>query len=171
MKVVSLIFFVFNFRNSLGFSLNRQNFIKQILTVSSASAAIVASQTSNAASSDMVEGKILRAAQCVYGEGTGCEMAAENNELIKELQRRSQIKKEATQREYLNAYQNKNYPDFFASLSTPKYMVKQSDGTFQLFTDAELLKLKKTGRITLERPTAMGGKVADLTQKPIMVMK
>ena len=64
----------------------------------------------------------------------------------------------------------KNYPDFFASLPVPKYMVKKSDGTFELFDDAELSELKKAGKIKIERATAMGGKVVDLTQKPMMVL-
>ena len=49
-------------------------------------------------------------------------------------------------------------------------MVKKSDGTFELFDDAELSELKKAGKIKIERATAMGGKVTDLTQKPIMVL-
>jgi len=62
----------------------------------------------------------------------------------------------------------KNYPDFFASLG--KTMVKKSDGTFNLYDDGELAELKKAGRITFERPMAMGGRVVDLTQKPILVL-
>jgi hypothetical protein len=64
----------------------------------------------------------------------------------------------------------KNYPDFFASLSPPKYMVKKSDGTFNLYDDVELAELKKANRIRLEKATAMGGKVIDYTQKPTMVL-
>ena len=64
----------------------------------------------------------------------------------------------------------KNYPDFFASLSPPKYMVKKSDGTFDLYDDVELAKLKKENKIRLEKPTAMGGRVVDVTQKPVLVL-
>lgn len=64
----------------------------------------------------------------------------------------------------------KNYPDFFASLSPPKYLVKKSDGTFDLLDDVQLAELKKANRIKLEKPMAMGGKVQDLTQKPILVL-
>ncbi len=49
-------------------------------------------------------------------------------------------------------------------------MVKKSDGTFNLYDDVELAELKKAGKIKLEKPTAMGGKVVDVTQKPIMVL-
>ena len=62
----------------------------------------------------------------------------------------------------------KNYPDFFASYG--KFMVKKSDGTFELYDEAEFAELKKANKIRLERPTAMGGKVQDLTQKPILVL-
>jgi hypothetical protein len=49
-------------------------------------------------------------------------------------------------------------------------MVKKSDGTFNLYDDVELSELKKANRIKMGRPTAMGGKVLDLTQKPVMVL-
>ncbi len=64
----------------------------------------------------------------------------------------------------------KNYPDFFASLNPPKYMVKKSDGTFDLYDDVQLAELKRANKIRLEKPTAMGGKVIDYTQKPILVL-
>ena len=64
----------------------------------------------------------------------------------------------------------KNFPDFFASLNPPKYLVKQPDGAFGVYTDAELSGLKKAGRIKVETAMAKGGKYADLTQKPIMVL-
>ena len=63
----------------------------------------------------------------------------------------------------------RNYPDWFASVG--KTMVKKPDGTFMLVDDVELQKLKKENKLGLEYPTAMGGKVADLTQKPVMLLK
>lgn len=45
------------------------------------------------------------------------------------------------------------------------------DGTFQAFSDQEFESLKKENKIVLEIPRAMGGKVQDLTQKPILVMR
>ena len=49
------------------------------------------------------------------------------------------------------AYAVKNYPDFFASLNPPKYMVKKSDGSFDLYDDVELAELKKANRIRVEQ--------------------
>ena len=63
----------------------------------------------------------------------------------------------------------KNYPDFFATVG--KKLVKKSDGTFLLVDDAEMEELLKNNRIGLEIPKAMGGKVNDLTQKPVMVLR
>eukprot|EP00979_Chaetoceros_neogracilis_P002887 scaffold478_cov235-Chaetoceros_neogracile.AAC.4 len=146
---------------------NRQDFIRK-LAIGIASVALP--QVANAAAIENSEGRILRSDKCAYGEGEGCESLAGDNEFIKNLQRKSAEKKEAVQKENLIAYQQKNYPDFFASLSPPKYMVKKSDGTFNLYDDVELSELKKANRIKMERPTAMGGKVLDLTQKPVMVL-
>jgi hypothetical protein len=62
----------------------------------------------------------------------------------------------------------RNYPDFFATVG--KTMIKKPDGTFMVVDDAELQKLKSQNKIGLEYARAMGGKVADVTQKPIMVL-
>ena len=50
-------------------------------------------------------------------------------------------------------------------------MVKKPDGSFMVVDDVELQKLKNENKIGLEYARAMGGKVTDLTQKPIMVLK
>lgn len=63
----------------------------------------------------------------------------------------------------------KNYPDFFAVVG--KSMVKKPDGSFMLVDGAEMEALMKENRIGLEIPRTMGGKVQDVTQKPIMVLK
>lgn len=63
----------------------------------------------------------------------------------------------------------KNYPDWFASVG--KSMIKKSDGTFMLVDDSELQKLKDQNKIGIEYARAMGGRVADVTQKPILVLK
>mmetsp|Transcript_14200 Transcript_14200/g.20280 ORF Transcript_14200/g.20280 Transcript_14200/m.20280 type:complete len:190 (-) Transcript_14200:89-658(-) len=109
--------------------------------------------------------------RCSSGVGKGCDQLSDDNEFIKQLQKKSAERKEISVKENLSAYQNKNYPDFFASLSPPRYMVKKSDGTFDLFTDVELTELRKAGKIKVEIPMAMGGKVTDLTQKPVLVLK
>ena len=67
-------------------------------------------------------------------------------------------------------YYMKNYPDFFASLSPPRYIIKKQDGTFMTVTDSELSELKKANKIKIENARAMNGKVVDYTQKPIMVL-
>jgi hypothetical protein len=63
----------------------------------------------------------------------------------------------------------KNYPDWFATLG--KVMIKKPDGTFMVVSEAEADALKRGGKLTLEIPKAMGGKVTDYTQKPILVLK
>ena len=52
-----------------------------------------------------------------------------------------------------------------------KTMVKKPDGSFMLVDDAELQKLKDANKIGLEYGKTMGGKFADLTQKPILTLK
>lgn len=164
---------------SLAYSINhnenqsRGKFFKTLVKSSIAAAAtttIINPSISNAAVSDKPEGKILRAGNCAYGVGDGCADLSEGNDFIKELQKKSAQSKESAQKEYLSAYQMKNYPDFFASLSPPKFMVKLPDGTFKLYEEEELSNLKKEGKIKLEKPKAMGGQVADITQKPILVL-
>ena len=151
----------------------RGNFIKVLVGVAGASSQVIFQnpQIVNAAAVEKAEGNIIGSGgKCAYGVGDGCDELSEGNEFIKELQRKSSKSKEAAQKEYLSAYQMKNYPDFFASLNPPKYMVKQPDGSIKLYEDQELTELKKAGKIRLERPMAMGGQVVDITQKPILVL-
>lgn len=63
----------------------------------------------------------------------------------------------------------KNYPDWFASVG--KVLVKKQDGSFVAIDQAEYEKLKREGRIDVEIPKTMGGKVTDLTQRPILVLR
>jgi hypothetical protein len=63
----------------------------------------------------------------------------------------------------------KNYPDFFAAVG--KVLVKKPDGTFIALSDAEVADLRRSNRLTLEIPKAMGGQVTDYTQKPVLVLK
>jgi hypothetical protein len=63
----------------------------------------------------------------------------------------------------------KNYPDFFATLD--KTLVKKADGTFFVVDAKELAVLKRENRLSYDMPKAMGGKVTDVTQKPILVLK
>jgi len=47
-----------------------------------------------------------------------------------------------------------------------------TDGkTFQVFTEAELSELKNAGKVSVQMPKTMGGKVTDVTQKPYLKFK
>ena len=74
-----------------------------------------------------------------------------------------------TPHEALYAYYMKNYPDVFAL--SDKRMVMKQDGTFALFSAEDVKDMTKSGRITIEYPKTKGGRVADLTQKPVLVLK
>jgi hypothetical protein len=63
----------------------------------------------------------------------------------------------------------RNYPDVFAV--SDKRMVMKSDGSFELFSPGEVADLVNNGKITIEYPKTMGGRVVDLTQKPVLVLK
>lgn len=112
---------------------------------------------------------VLGSAQCAQGVGEGCEDRAEGNEFIKALQEKSAANREANTREALNSFYQRNYPDVFAS--TGKTMVKKPDGTFDVFSDAEMAQLRKENKLGVEIPMAKGGKYQDLTQKRILILK
>lgn len=114
-------------------------------------------------------GGVISSKYCAFGEGDGCDDLAGGNEYIKQLQARSSVNKESIQREARNAYYMKNYPDFFATVG--KTMVKKPDGSFLVVDDAKLAELKAQNKIGVEYATTMGGRVTDLTQKPIKVLK
>ena len=63
----------------------------------------------------------------------------------------------------------KNYPDVFAV--SDRVMVKKPDGSFALFTANEVKNLADEGKISREYPTSKGGRIADLTQKPVLVLR
>jgi hypothetical protein len=67
------------------------------------------------------------------------------------------------------AYYMKNYPDFFAAVG--KTLVKKTDGTFMMVDDSVLQELKRNGKLTVEIPKTMGGRITDLTQKPVLIMR
>lgn len=126
-------------------------------------------ETTNAAGGIAAPGGILSSKYCAYGQGDGCEDLAEGNAFILELQRRSSNNKEQIQVEARNAYYRKNYPDFFAAMG--KTMIQAKDGSYVLVDDGELASLKAQNKIRLEYAKTLGGKVTDLTQKPIPVLK
>jgi len=63
----------------------------------------------------------------------------------------------------------KNYPDVFAA-GGDKRMIKKLDGSFVLYTQEEVKQLSSEGKITIEYPKTKGGRVNDLTQKPVLVL-
>ncbi|KAL7528421.1 hypothetical protein ACHAWF_002550 [Thalassiosira exigua] len=131
------------------------------LAAAAASAPVVAPASAGAA--------VLRApGRCANGEGDGCDALAGENDLVRELQRKSAENREANQREALNAYYMKNYPDVFAV--SDKRMVKKPDGSFALYTAEEVAELVRDGKVGIEYPKSKGGRIADLTQKPILVL-
>lgn len=62
----------------------------------------------------------------------------------------------------------KNYPDVFAV--SDKRMVKKADGSFALYSAEEVNQMVQRGDIKIEYPTSKGGRIADLTQKPVLVL-
>ena len=113
---------------------------------------------------------VISSKYCAYGEGNDCEDLAEGNPYILELQRKSAANKEANIVSAKNAYYAKNYPDWFAAVG--KTMVqKESDGSFIVVDNMELSKLWDEGKLQMSTPMAMGGKVKDVTQKPMLMLK
>jgi len=134
-------------------------------TVATATIASVALPEAATATVDIISSKY-----CAYGEGSDCEDLAEGNPYILKLQKRSAANKENNVESAKNAFYAKNYPDWFAAVG--KTMIqKESDGTFVVVDDAELAKLRADGKITVRVPSAMGGRITDVTQKPMLVLK
>jgi len=63
----------------------------------------------------------------------------------------------------------KNYPDVFA-VSDRKLVRRAKDGSFALYTPEEVRERTKSGKIRMEYPRSKGGRIADLTQKPVLVL-
>jgi hypothetical protein len=112
---------------------------------------------------------IISSGACASGIGDGCSDLSEGNEFIRSLQEQSAENRDKNVQQARDAYYTKNYPDYFNSVG--KTMVKKPDGGFMLVSMAELEELKKQNRLTTEMPTAFGGKIRDMTQKPIIVLK
>jgi hypothetical protein len=116
------------------------------------------------------ESGIIRSKGCYQGIGDACADFADDNALIQKLQQQSALNRARNEREALNAYYMKNYPDFFGSIG--KVMIKKaSDNTFIIVSLQEAEQMKLDGRLALEIPKARGGKIVDLTQKPILILK
>ncbi len=73
------------------------------------------------------------------------------------------------QQEAINAYYMKNYPDVFAVYD--KRMVRRAkDGTYALYTADEVRGMTADGKIRIEYPRSKGGRIVDLTQRPVLVL-
>jgi hypothetical protein len=106
---------------------------------------------------------------CVSGVGEMCASYANGNQYIQQLQARSAQNREQYQQQNLQSYYMKNYPDFFAT--TGQTLIQKADGTYMIVNDREMVSLQKSNRLRYVTPTAMGGAIVDLTQKPIPVLK
>ena len=149
---------------------SRRDMLKKTVSTIVGGATTVAAATPPALAKEEKATAVLRSAGCARGTGEACADLAEGNEFILKLQQKSQENAAQADADALAAYNNKNFPDFLASLNPHKYLVKQPDGKFVVYDDRELSQLKAAGKIKLERPLAKGGKIGyDLTQKPIMV--
>mmetsp|Transcript_13543 Transcript_13543/g.20448 ORF Transcript_13543/g.20448 Transcript_13543/m.20448 type:complete len:194 (-) Transcript_13543:222-803(-) len=130
---------------------------------------LVSTAATTIATAEPANADVIRSpGKCANGEGEGCDSLAGDNALIQSLQRKSSENREANQRETINAYYMKNYPDVFAV--SDKRMVKKLDGSFALFSAEEVKDLTQAGKITLEYPKSKGGRIMDLTQKPVLVL-
>mmetsp|Transcript_3945 Transcript_3945/g.5199 ORF Transcript_3945/g.5199 Transcript_3945/m.5199 type:complete len:174 (-) Transcript_3945:81-602(-) len=113
---------------------------------------------------------VVGAAPCASGVGAGCDDLSEGNDFIRELQEKSAVNKDRNEKEARDAYYMKNYPDWFQSVG--KTLVKKaSDGTFLALDAKEVEALQKANKLTLEIPKSLGGRIVDLTQKPILVLR
>jgi hypothetical protein len=63
----------------------------------------------------------------------------------------------------------KNYVDYFATLN--QVMIQKKDGTFFLVSNQEYDTLLRQNQLRFVQPTTRGGKMIDMTQKPIVVLK
>jgi hypothetical protein len=63
----------------------------------------------------------------------------------------------------------KNYPDVFA-VSDRKLVRRVKDGSYALYMPKEVRGLTNLGKIRMEYPRSKGGRIADLTQRPVLVL-
>ncbi|GKY98792.1 hypothetical protein MPSEU_000835400 [Mayamaea pseudoterrestris] len=143
--------------SALQFSVNRRDWL--LGSAATCSSALIANSVLPASASQY----------CASGIGDGCNDLAEGNDFIKTLQEKSAANKDKYTKEALNAYYMKNYPDFFAS--SGKKLVRKPDGSFILLDEAEIDRLSRANKLSTEMPRALKGRVTDLTQKPILVLK
>ena len=115
-------------------------------------------------------GAVISSKYCAYGEGTDCENLAKGNAYTLELLKRSAANRKNNEESARNAFNARNDADWFVGVSKPM-VHKESNATFILGDDADLHKLRAENTITVKIPPAMGGRVTDATQKPMLVLK
>jgi len=134
--------------------------------------ALIITASITCAISSSANAEILQVGPCAGGSGQGCSDLSEGNNFIRSLQEKSAEKRDFYAKQALDAYNMKNYPDYFSALTPPRFLVKKPDGSFEVYTENELTALKKAGKIAIEQPPkVMGGKVTDFSQKSILVLK
>jgi hypothetical protein len=72
----------------------RRSILQQALTLSTSAISITAASTANPAYADVIRSP----GKCANGEGEGCDSLADNNELIRSLQKKSAENRESNQR-------------------------------------------------------------------------
>jgi hypothetical protein len=137
---------------------------RRLFLLSSITSAATAAVTFPSSASAVISSKY-----CASGVGDGCDELNQGNEYIKSLQETSAAHKDRYAREARDAYYMKNYPDYFAAVGME--LVRKSDGSYASLDLAQVEQLKRENRLTLEVPKAMGGRITDLTQKPVWIMK
>jgi hypothetical protein len=75
----------------------------------------------------------------------------------------------ANQQEALSAYYMENYPDVFA-VSNRKMVRRAKDGSYALCMPEEVRELTNDGKIKMGYLRSKGGRIADLTQRPVLVL-
>ena len=146
-------------------------FAKTIYTAATAMFTVATTITTPCEVADATGTEVLSSKFCAYGEGNDCDDLAEGNPYILELQRKSAANKKNNVESAKNAFYAKNYPGWFEAVGETMIQ-KESDGTFIVVDDTELAKLKAENKISvLQTPKTMGGRIVDVTQKPMLVLK
>lgn len=74
---------------------------------------------------------MVSAPECYNGVGPGCDAAAEEAPIIRELLERSRANKAENERKTLETYWDKGFKSYF-SFGYDKDLVKKEDGTYTL---------------------------------------
>lgn len=80
---------------------------------------------------------VISAEQCIGGEGPGCEAAASESPIVRELLEKSRANRARHDKETLEEYWARGYGDYF-SFGYNKELVKGEDGKWSLETPNDL---------------------------------